>query len=113
MSQTERLTLNQQIIKDTKHEVERYLRNLGNYDSDFNGDNGEDCLWEDAANVGYKNNLDYVLAITSKEPDSIKRIENFVDMWLESDSEYSQYRLKIERVGNKLFTSLAFTMKMD
>lgn len=104
----EKICLVAEIVQDTPHEVDYFLTNLSQMDEDFNGNNGEEYLWEKAKKAGFKSNSEYALFEAGKQPDLAKRIEEFVKIWMESDGFYEEYHLKIQRKGKKLFISLAF-----
>lgn len=102
-----------EILQDTPHEVDYFLSNLSKRDDDFNGNNGEEYLWDIAKEAGFNTNFEYTLFEAGKQPDLAKRIENFVDIWMEKDNYYKEYRLKIQRKGKKLFVSFAYTVELD
>jgi hypothetical protein len=102
-----------QIIHDSPHEVEFFLWGLSQRDDDFNGNNGEEYLWDIAKEAGFKTNYEYTLAEAKKEADAIKCIQTFLEIWMESDRCYQEYRLNIERKGKKLFISFAYTVDMS
>ena len=69
------------------------LRNIANFDMDFNGENGEDYTWEEALENGFESNLEYVI-------DGVKDIENdeecvrtFFEEWMENDGYYAEYEV--------------------
>lgn len=75
-----------------------------NWDNDFNGENGEDYLCEDAIDGGYECNADFVFDYikgsiedgyyNKYSVNSIRYatiVEDYLDMWLGSDNYYGEY----------------------
>ena len=108
------MEFNSQIINNTKEDVIEYLNNIVNeYDDDFNGNNGEDYLLQVAKDDGFKTNIDYCINKVMKQyeidNDIVKAIENFFDIWFNSDnSYYIQYDYCVYEYKDKLFVSFAF-----
>lgn len=78
------------------------IREVGDFDLDFNGENGNECLWEESEQMGYQSNLDYVCDLVQKElcKDSNKEIgyqivmdavHLFTENWLKNNSYYLYY----------------------
>ena len=79
---------------------------------DFNGNNGEDYLWEIAKDDGFKTNIDYCINKVMKQyeidNDIVKAIEDFFDIWFKSDGFYDEYDYYVYEYKDKLFVSFAF-----
>jgi hypothetical protein len=95
------------IIANTKESVKLFLFTTANYDSDFNGDNGYEYLWEDAE--GFETNAEYCWSIAEKQPTPRAMIETFIGLWMGKDNYYLDYDLEILQHEEILFVSLAFT----
>ena len=105
----------------TKEDLFVALRNIGEMDADFSGENGLDYLWlivwkangfesradfeakecssdsepEGTTTLKYESNLEWVLD-QIKDLDSDKEIiEAFVSRWLDKDYYYSDYQLEV------------------
>ena len=108
------MEFNSQIINNTKEDVIEYFKNIVNeYDDDFNGNNGKDCLLQVAKDNGFKTNIDYCINKVMKQyeidNDIVKAMENFFDIWFNSDnSYYNKYYYCVYEYRNKLFVSFAF-----
>lgn len=111
------MEFNSQIINNTMEDVIEYLNNIVNeYDDDFNGNNGEDYLLQVAKDEGFKTNIDYSINKVMKQyeidNDMVKAIEDFFDIWFNSDySYYIKYDYNVYEYGDKLFISFAFMWK--
>lgn len=82
-------------------------------DADFTGENGEEYLWGEAKEKGFKSNFDYSLAKAKEKYSSIKDVINYViaravDGWngYYEDTEYS-----VEEVGNEYVVMIAVVSK--
>ena len=107
------MEFNSQIIDNTKENVIEYFNNIVNeYDDDFNGNNGEDYLWDIAKDDGFKTNIDYCINKVMKQyeidNDIVKAIEDFFKLWFESDSFFDEYDYCVYEYKDKLFISFAF-----
>ncbi len=94
------------IIANTREGAKLFLFQTANYDSDFNGDNGYEYLWEDAE--GFETNADYCWSIAEKEKTPRLMIEKFISLWMGKDSYYVDYSVEILQHEEILFVSLAF-----
>ena len=108
-----RMEFNSQIINNTKEDVIEYYNNIVNeYDDDFNGNNGEDYLWEIAKDDGFKTNIDYCINKVMKQyeidGDIEKAIGDFFEFWFKSDSYFDEYDYCVYEYKDKLFISFAF-----
>ena len=84
------------------------LRNMADFDMDFNGDNGEDYTWEEALEKGFESNLEYVI-------DEVKDIENdeecvktFFEEWMENDGYYAEYEVNCLTDTKGRVTAISF-----
>lgn len=97
-------------ITNTKKEAAKSLLILANIDSDFNGDNGMEYLWEDAE--GFESNAEYCLSISENESTPRMMIEKFISLWMGRDSYYDDYNLEILAHEDVLFISLAYLIRI-
>ena len=67
------------------------LRNIADFDMDFNGDNGEDYTWEEALENGFESNLEYVLNIVEDIENDEECVKAFFEEWMENDGYYAEY----------------------
>ena len=84
------------------------LRDIANFDMDFNGENGEDYTWEEALEEGFVSNLEYVI-------DKVKNIENdkecvntFFEEWMENDGYYAEYEVNCLTDSMNRVTAISF-----
>ena len=84
--------------ENTKEDIVAALREVSNYDLDFNGENGPEYLWESAE--GFKSNQDYLINCISKYDDAETMIKTFMDNWMEKD-RYYYIRNAYEIIKNK------------
>ena len=94
------------IIANTREAAHLFLSNASLCDSDFNGDNGYEYLWEDAE--GFETNADYCWSIAEKEKTPRLMIEKFISLWMGKDSYYVDYSVEILQHEEILFVSLVF-----
>ena len=94
------------IINYDKKAVKDYLLGIADYDCDFNGDNGDEYLWEEAE--GFESNAEYCLSIAEQESTLRGMIEKFLSLWVGKDPYYESYDVGILAENGKLFVSLAF-----
>jgi len=69
------------------------LRNIADFDMDFNGDNGEDYTWEEALENGFESNLEYVLNIIEDIENDEECVKAFFEEWMENDGYYTEYEV--------------------
>lgn len=92
-------------------DLESVLIDIGNNDNDLNGENGEEYLWYETEEKGYKSNIEWLL-------DQIKHIENdetkvdmFLNLWFKHDDYYQDYEYNFDIIetknGNCYFVSVA------
>lgn len=88
---------NKTIIKEiqNKNDLKIALKELSKIDSDFNGENGEKYLWDEARKNNFKTNADYLIDTILFHSD--KNIENrgvegyttrFANEWMYMDNYY-------------------------
>ena len=98
------------IIRYDKETVKEYLLGIADYDCDFNGENGDEYLWEEAE--GFESNAEYCLSIAEQEPTYRAMIEKFISLWMGKDPYYYSYDVGILTENGKLFISLVFTTRV-
>ena len=82
------------------------LVTLGECDADFNGDNGEEYLWEDAEKEGYNSNAVYLAdkVVTAHFSNAVNEVETcvneFIDQWTDHDTYYSDINIEIKSLGD-------------
>lgn len=97
------------IIDYDKKAVKEYLLGITDCDCDFNGDNGDEYLWEEAE--GFGSNAEYCLSIAEQESTLRGMIEKFLSLWMGRDPYYDSYDVGILTENGKLFVSLAFVTR--
>lgn len=95
-----------EVMNNTREEAIETLMCLADQDWDFNGSNGIEYLWEEAA--GFDCNANYCLSVAEKESTPSAIIEKFISMWMDRDYYYQDYDIGIIVEGDKLFLSLAY-----
>ena len=69
------------------------LRNIADFDMDFNGENGEDYTWEEALENGFESNLEYVINIVEDIENDEECVRAFFEEWMENDGYYTEYEV--------------------
>lgn len=69
------------------------LRSLGDFDCDFNGENGIEYLWEEIDEDKFDSSMDYLLNEVKDIPDDEKCVRFFIETWMKHDSYYKEYEL--------------------
>ena len=110
MSQTLSLEHYYEVMPNNKRQVARFLMDLADCDSDFNGDNGDEYLWEEAE--GFESNAEYCLSIAQNEIRPREMVEKFISLWMGKDSYYYDYDLGVLVQDDKLFVSLAYATRV-
>lgn len=87
------------------------LRNLADVDNDFNGNNGEDYLWDEAHDKGFTSNLDYSLNDAFKKRKDISILISFLGLWLDEDSYYSDYDYEVLYDENGNIKTIALALE--
>ena len=80
--------------------LESIFSQLATHDEDFNGNNGEEYLWEVAKEKGFENNADYLTdkvlkGITKDEPLTCQQVQKLIDEFL---SEWTQHDIYYDGV---------------
>ena len=75
-------------------EVKDAVRSFASIDADFNGENGKEYLWEEAA--GYTSNCDYLIDkffknIIYNTKNVIAAFDSFFKEWVGADLYYDEY----------------------
>ena len=87
MGGLERISWSTAVLKDnSKESMKTALLELAEFDSDFNGDNGDEYLWDEAKEAGYENNAKYVTDEVLKTYDGTnvkETVKNFVSITLD------------------------------
>lgn len=79
-------------IKKDKESIINALNEIASIDYDFNGENGEEYLWEEAK--GYESNMDYVSkTVDGYTPQAL--VYNYLNLWLGRDNCYSSYDYQV------------------
>ncbi len=86
------------------------LANVSSFDNDFNGENGEEYLWEEANGLGYDSNLDYILSKVQDIKDDTEVIETFFNEWMERDSFYDGYEVNVLTNKKKQVYAFSFVV---
>lgn len=97
------------IINDKN--IEKELFNLfSSMDADFNGENGEDYLWDNAKDNGFNSNLDYSLFKAREEfGDDLEKVIKYVISSAQCtwDGYYSSWSESITKKDNEFIVALA------
>lgn len=100
----------------TKKDISDIFYKLATHDDDFNGNNGDEYLWEEAENNGFETNCDYLVHTLLKDipEDKIleygevrKLLDKFFDGWTYNDSYYDGLDFDFEDENNILFVAVA------
>ena len=77
--------------------LEALLSFAEDYDNDFNGQNGEEYLWDDAKEAGFSSNAEYLLDDLDKAypTDDRTLIAEYFSEWLGHDNYYHDYDFNI------------------
>lgn len=95
-----------EVILNDKDAVAECLMDLAICDDDFNGNNGDEYLWEEAE--GFESNAEYCLSVAEKESTPRAMIDKFISLWMGKDYYYEDYDLGTLVIDDKLFMSLAY-----
>ena len=101
------LNLITRITKNTSENVADALLDMASCDCDFNGENGEEYLWEAAE--GFESNATFALSVAKEEPTTQEMITKFVDMWMGHDCYYEDYDVSVEEFDGVIAISVAYT----
>ena len=98
------------LIPYNKAAVEKYLLGIADYDCDFNGDNGDEYLWDEAE--GFDSNAEYCLSIARQEPTLQAMIQKFMSLWMGRDPYYYSYDVGTVAENYNLFVSIVFITRI-
>lgn len=102
----------------TVNDLGNIFSQLSMHDNDFNVENGEEYLWEEAEEKGFETNADYLINEVLKDIDYNtnidiskvpKLIDLFLDQWLGRDDYYDGYDFDLDFVNNVLFVAVAIS----
>lgn len=99
------------LVDGTREDIYDALRSFASVDSDFNGENGEECLVDPAKAKGFASNLEYYISELDQYKDDEQAIKFFMEKWLGCDDRYESYFVNIIKDSNGKIKvlSLAFT----
>ena len=99
------------LVDGTREDIYDALRTFASVDNDFNGENGEEYLVDQAKAKGFASNLEYYISELDQYKDDEQAIKFFMDKWLGSDYYYDEYCCNIIKGsdGKIKVLSLAFT----
>lgn len=83
------------------------LRRLSDFDRDFNGENGDDYLWEEAN--GFESNMDYLINKVREINDDEDCINNFFEEWMDNDSYYEKWNVSVLKDTKKRVKVISFS----
>ena len=92
---------------NNKNEILKALCDIS--DEDFNGNNGNDYLWDISKNQGFKTNQEFVInLIKQKNYDSYQDLINaYFNEWFIRDYYYRAYNVNITEIGIKAVVTLS------
>jgi len=88
-------------IKDNRESIINALNDIASGDEDFNGNNGENYLWEEAKKQDFKSNMEYVGNTIKDSATQEEIICEYLNNWLGRDSYYENYNWEIVEYPNK------------
>lgn len=83
----------EEVEVDNRESLLDALRSLSDFDCDFNGENGNDYLWEDAKN--YDSNMDYLINEIKDIEDDEECVNTFFEEWLDNDKYYDEWNVSV------------------
>lgn len=97
------LILHTTVISDLS-DREKVLDALTEFtDEDFNGNNGEDYLWEVAKEKGFSSNQDYVIdQIRKSDIHGTNIVKTYLEEWLGNDSYVFMYKYDCKLVDSTM-----------
>ena len=85
------------------------LRNFGDCDCDFNGENGEGYNWDETKAGGFESNLDYLINKVSTIEDDVECVNAFFDEWMSHDRNYYEdYSVKYIQDSENRIIAIGF-----
>ena len=83
-----------EVKKNDRESLMTALASIGDFDCDFNGENGIDYAWEETIEKGFESNLEYLLDKVKDIESDVECVKEFFDTWMEADRNYYQdYKL--------------------
>lgn len=98
------------VKKNTRQGLLDALKELANIDADFNGENGEEYLWDNARESGYESNADYLINDIKDIKDDEELINEYIDRWIGGDSYYLQSDLSIMKDDDEKIVAIALAV---
>lgn len=83
----------EEVEVDNRESLLDALRSLSDFDCDFNGENGNDYLWEDAKS--YDSNMDYLINEVKDIRDDEECVNTFFEKWLNHDKYYGEWSVSV------------------
>ena len=98
-----------EVEKGNREDLLQALASLGDFDCDFNGENGIEYAWEETLKNGFESNLEYLLNEVKNIDNDIDCVEKFISMWMDEDNYYYEHDLNClaDNDGNVYAISLA------
>lgn len=90
-----------QVVAGYRKDLLVALKRIGDDDQDFTGENGEQYLWKEALEGGFKSNREYLIdKVKDIESDS-ECVKTFFETWKENDNFYkdAEYQFIENRNG--------------
>ena len=84
------------------------LRSLSDFDCDFNGENGDDYLWEEAN--GFESNMDYLINKVREIKDDEDCVNSFFEEWMDNDRNYyEEWNVSVLKDTKKRVKAISFS----
>lgn len=84
------------------------LRNLSDFDCDFNGENGEGYLWDSAE--GFESNMEYLINKVKDIKGDENCVNAFFEEWMGNDSYYGEWNVSVLTDMKKRITVISFSV---
>lgn len=78
----------QKVKKANRESLLNALRNLSDFDLDFNGDNGVDYLWDEVDSNKFGSNMEYLISKIKSIKDDEECVRIFFEEWMKHDKNY-------------------------
>lgn len=90
------------------------LRNMSDFDCDFNGENGEDYTWKEAIENGFNSNLEYLINDVKDIEDDELCVGTFFHEWMDRDRNYyDEYEVQCISNSKGNVTAISFAACCD
>ncbi len=90
------------------------LRDIGNCDCDFNGENGLDYAWEETLENGFVSNVDWLIDKVKNIENDIECVMEFFATWMNRDSGYyKEYNVEYILNNNGKIIAICFAAITD